>query len=59
MTIDELSSYLDPLDGPSSEPLRIRNSAKYLDHAKKEVLTARYYDIPAPAVEQAANQQEL
>jgi hypothetical protein len=44
----------DPLDGPSPEPLRVRNPAKHLDHAKKEVIAARYYDIPAEAVEHAA-----
>lgn len=44
----------DPLDGPSPEPLRIRNPAKHLDHAKKEVVAARYYDIPAEAVLRAA-----
>ncbi|MCK4340138.1 MAG: DUF3883 domain-containing protein [Phycisphaerae bacterium] len=49
----------DPLDGPSPEPLRIRNPAKHLDHAKKEVVAARYYDISAQAVEQAASHQGL
>lgn len=47
----------NPLDGPSDEPMRIQNPAKHLDHAKKEVVAARYYDIPAAAVEQAAGQQ--
>jgi superfamily II DNA or RNA helicase len=44
----------DPLDNPSPEPLRIQNPVKHLDHAKREVVAARYYDIPAEAVEQAA-----
>jgi hypothetical protein len=44
----------DPLAKPSPEPLRIQNPAKHLDHAKKEVVAARYFDIPAVAVEQAA-----
>jgi len=35
-------------------PLRIQNPFKHLDHAKREVAAARYYDIPANAVEQAA-----
>jgi len=43
----------DPLNNPSPEPLRIQNPAKHLDHAKREVVAARYYDIPADAVEQA------
>jgi len=49
----------DPLNNPSREPLRIQNPVKHLDHAKKEVIAARYYDIPAEAVEQAAQQQEI
>jgi len=44
----------NPLDNPSPEPLRIQNPVKHLDHAKREVVVARYYDIPAEAVEQAA-----
>jgi superfamily II DNA or RNA helicase len=47
----------DPLDGPDPEPLRIQNPAKHLDHAKREVVAARYYDIPANAVEDAAGKQ--
>jgi len=45
----------DPLDSPSPELLRIQSPAKHLDHAKREIVAARYYDIPAEAVEQAAN----
>ena len=48
----------DPLDGPSPDPLRIQNPVKHLDHAKKEVVAARYYDIPAEAVEQAAKKDD-
>jgi hypothetical protein len=44
----------NPLNKPDAEPLRIQNPAKYLDHAKKEVVAARYFDIPAAAIEQAA-----
>jgi len=44
----------DPLGTPDPEPLRIRNPVKHLDHAKREVVAARYYDIPADAVEHAA-----
>ncbi len=44
----------DPLDKPNPEPLRIQNPVKYLDHAKREVVAARYYDIPAETVEHAA-----
>ncbi|MBI4028201.1 MAG: DUF3883 domain-containing protein [Verrucomicrobia bacterium] len=47
----------DPLNNPRPEPLRIQNPAKHLDHAKKEVVAARYFDIPAVAVENAAKEQ--
>ena len=46
-----------PLDKPDPEPLRIQNPAKHLDHAKREVIAARYYDIPANAIEGAAKNQ--
>ena len=41
----------NPLNNPSPEPLRIQNPVKHLDHAKREVVAARYYDIPAEAIE--------
>ena len=44
----------DPLDNPDSVPLMIQNPAKHLDYAKKEIVAARYYDVPAVAVEKAA-----
>ena len=47
----------DPLDAPDPVPLMVQNPARYLDHAKREVVTARYYDLPANAVEQAAPEQ--
>jgi len=31
----------------------IRNPAKHLEHAAKPVVSARFYDIPAEAVEDA------
>jgi hypothetical protein len=40
----------DPLGKPDPEPLRIQNPVKHLDHAKREVVAARYYDIPADAI---------
>ncbi|HPC17198.1 MAG TPA: helicase-related protein [Candidatus Hydrogenedentes bacterium] len=46
----------DPLNNPDPEPVRIQNPVKHLDHAKKEVVAARYFDIPAQAVEQAARE---
>jgi hypothetical protein len=47
----------DPLDNPDPEPLRVQNPVKHLDHAKREVIAARYYDIPAEAIEDAAGKQ--
>ncbi len=41
----------DPLNGPDAEPLRIQNPAKHLDHAKREVIAARYFDIAADVIE--------
>jgi hypothetical protein len=41
----------DPL-GSNPELVVIRNPAAKLDHAKKEVVAARYYDIPADAIKQ-------
>ena len=47
----------DPLDDPDPVPLMIRNPAGHLDYARKEVVAARYYDLPAEAVERAAREQ--
>ena len=47
----------DPLGKPDPQPLIIQNPAKHLDHAKKEVVAARFFDIPAAAVEEAAGKQ--
>ena len=47
----------DPLENPDAVPVMVRNPARHLDYAKKEVVAARYYDVPASAVEQAAQDQ--
>ena len=47
----------DPLDSLDPVPLMVQNPAQHLDYAKKEILSARYYDLPAKAVEQAARIQ--
>jgi superfamily II DNA or RNA helicase len=44
----------DPL-GPHPEPLRVQDPAAKLDHAKREIIAARFYEIPADAIEAAAN----
>jgi hypothetical protein len=36
----------------------IQNPVKFLDHAKREIIAARYYDIPADAIEGAAAKQK-
>ncbi|NSW87842.1 MAG: DUF3883 domain-containing protein [Syntrophobacteraceae bacterium] len=40
--------------GDSSELVRIHNPVAKLDHAKREIVAARFYEIPADAVNQAA-----
>jgi hypothetical protein len=47
----------DPLGKPDAEPLRIQNPARHLEHAAKPVVAARFFDIPAAAVEDAAGKQ--
>lgn len=47
-----------PLDKPDPEPVRIQNPTKHLDYAKREIVAARYYDIPADAIESAAVKQK-
>ena len=47
----------DPLENPDAVPVMVQNPARHLDYAKKEVVAARYYDVPANAVEQAAQDQ--
>jgi len=48
----------DPLENPDPVPLMIQNPAQCLDYAKKEIVAARYYDIPASNIEQAARAQQ-
>jgi superfamily II DNA or RNA helicase len=40
--------------GSNPELITIRNPAARLDHAKREVVAARFFEIPAPAIEAAA-----
>jgi hypothetical protein len=47
----------DPLDGPDPVPIMVQNPAKYLDHVKREIVAARYYDLPAEAILKAAADQ--
>lgn len=44
----------DTLQNPDKQPIIIRNPAKQLDYAKREVIAARHYAIPAQAIEAAA-----
>ena len=43
----------DPLSEPP-ELVRIQNPAVRLDHAKREIVAARFYEIPAEAIGTAA-----
>ncbi len=47
----------NPLDGPDPVPVMVQNPAKHLDHAKREIVAARYYDLPADAIDAAAREQ--
>ena len=47
----------DPLNNPDTEPLCIRNPVKHFDHVKREVTTARYYDVPADAILEAQDKE--
>ena len=42
----------DPF-GDSPELVRIHNPVAKLDHAKREIVASRFYEIPAEALEQA------
>ena len=46
----------DPL-GKTPELVRIQNPAARLDHAKREIVAARFFEIPADAVANAAKAQ--
>jgi superfamily II DNA or RNA helicase len=48
----------NPLESPDPVPVMIQNPVKHLDYAKREVIAARYYDIPANDVEAVAQRQE-
>jgi SNF2 family DNA or RNA helicase len=42
----------DPLENPDTEPIRIQNPVKNLDHVKREIVAARFFEIPANAIMQ-------
>jgi len=42
----------DPLENPDTEPIRIQNPAQKLDHVKREVITAIFFEIPAESIGQ-------
>ena len=44
--------------GDSPELVRIHNPVAKLDHAKREIVAARFYEIPADAVQKAAIRNE-
>lgn len=50
---------LNPLNNPDPTPICIQNPVKRLDHAKKEIVAARCFDVPADAIEAAARTNRL
>lgn len=42
-------------EGHEPELISIQNPAAKLDHAKREIIAARFFEIPAETVEQAAS----
>jgi superfamily II DNA or RNA helicase len=42
----------DPIEDPKAEPVRIQNPVKNLDHVKREILAARFFEIPAAAIDE-------
>ena len=48
----------DPLNNPNPDPLRIQNPVRHLDHASREVVAARYSDIPAKRWKRRRNFEE-
>jgi len=48
----------NPLQNPDSVPVMIQNRAKYLEHAAKPVVAARFYDISADLIAEAAGKQK-
>jgi SNF2 family DNA or RNA helicase len=47
----------NPLQDPDPTPIMIQNPAKHLEHAAKPVVSARFYDIPAESIMDAAGKQ--
>jgi superfamily II DNA or RNA helicase len=47
----------NPLENPDPRPIMIQNPAKHLEHAAKPVVSARFYDIPAESIVDAAGKQ--
>ena len=47
----------DPLENRDVEPIRIQNPAQKLDHVKREVVAARFFEIPASAIGEAGQKE--
>jgi len=54
----DLCNVVWDLLGPAPELVRIQNPAIRLDHAKREIVAARFFEIPAEAVVQAGRAQQ-
>ena len=47
----------DSLNNPDPTPVMIQNPAKHLDHAKREIIAARYYELTFDAIQSVASLQ--
>ena len=48
---------LGPLENPDAVPIRIQNPAQKLDHVKREIVAARFFEIPAEAIDKPEHQE--
>ena len=47
----------NPLHEPDPVPVMIQNPAKHLEHAAKQIVSARFYDISADSIQATAEQR--
>jgi hypothetical protein len=49
----------DPLENRDAEPIRIQNPAQELDHVKREVVAARFFEILASAIGEVGQKEAI
>jgi hypothetical protein len=47
----------DPLENLDAELIRIQNPAQKMDHVKREIVAARFFEIPSGAEDKAEYQE--